>query len=139
MTFFRFCGDGNGLRLSAVCLASPWGVLNFMRQKPTYESSALIQVVYPNAEAAGLDNVSGSAPDTVRGQSRLDESRIIMSDRVIDLAIQLSDLKSHEKLSYMSAVDLRNWIKISGATICSAGWPRCKYGVDRDSFQVYRC
>lgn len=86
------------------------GVLNFMRQKPTFESTALIQVVYPNAEAAGLEPV-GNGPDTVRGQSRLDESRIIMSERVIDMAIQLSDLISHPKLSTMSAVELRNWIK----------------------------
>ena len=34
------------------------GVLNFSRQKPTYESFALIQVVYPNAETAGIEPVS---------------------------------------------------------------------------------
>ncbi len=86
------------------------GVLYFAREKPTYESTALIQVVYPNAESAGLEAVS-SGPDTVRGQSRLDESRIIMSERVIDMAIQLSDLTAHPKLSTMSAVELRSWIK----------------------------
>ena len=85
------------------------GVLNFSRQKPTYESFALIQVVYPNAETAGIEPVS-NGPDTVRGQSRLDESRIIMSERVIDMAIQLNDLTSHPKLSSMSAADLRRWI-----------------------------
>ncbi len=86
------------------------GVLNFSRQKPTFESSALIQVVYPNAETAGLDPVA-SGPDTVRGQSRLDESRIIMSERVIDMAIELNHLTAHPRLSAMSAVDLRRWIK----------------------------
>lgn len=86
------------------------GALNFSRQKPTYESNALIQVVYPNAESAGLDTVS-SGPDTVRGQSRLDESRIIMSERVIDIAINLSDLSNHPKLSSMSPAELRRWIK----------------------------
>lgn len=86
------------------------GVLNFMRQKPIYESFALIQVVYPQAEAAGLDTISGNAPDTVRGQTRLDESRIIMSEKVIDMAIQLSDLQQHPKLSQMSAGELRGWI-----------------------------
>ncbi|MDX1930576.1 MAG: polysaccharide biosynthesis tyrosine autokinase, partial [Pirellulaceae bacterium] len=73
-------------------------------------SSALIQVVYPNAESAGLDTVS-NGPDTVRGQSRLDESKIIMSERVIDMAIQLNDLTAHPKLSSMSAAALRRWIK----------------------------
>jgi polysaccharide biosynthesis transport protein len=86
------------------------GVLNFSRQKPIFESNALIQVVYPNAETPGLEPVA-SGPDTVRGQSRLDESRIIMSERVIDMAIQLNDLSSHPKLSSMSAAELRSWIK----------------------------
>ena len=33
-----------------------------------------------------------------------------MSERVIDMAIQLNDLTSHPKLSSMSAADLRRWI-----------------------------
>ncbi len=88
-----------------------FGVLNFMRQKPVFESVALIQVVYPQADAAGLDTMNGSGPDTVRGQSRLDESRIIMSERVIDMAIQLSELQKHPKLSHMAGHELRDWIK----------------------------
>ena len=48
------------------------GVLNFMRQKPTFESTALIQVVYPVADAAGLNAVDKGS-DLIRGQSRLDE------------------------------------------------------------------
>ena len=91
-------------------LGMAMGVLNFMRQKPAFESAALIQVVYPNAEAAGLHAV-GNGSEMIRGQSRLDESRIIMSERVIDMAIQLSALLEHPKLSQMSAVELRNWIK----------------------------
>ncbi len=88
-----------------------FGVLNFVRQKPVFESVALIQVVYPHADASGIDTINGTGPDTVRGQSRLDESRIIMSERVIDMAIQLSELQKHPKLSHMSGEVLRAWIK----------------------------
>ncbi len=94
-------------------------LLNFMREKPIYESFALIQVVYPNAEAVNLEPLSSA--DTVRGQSRLDESRIIMSELVIEKAVTLSKLKEHPKLASMSDAELRSWIKSPNLSVQPAG------------------
>lgn len=84
------------------------GYFYFLKLPPTYVSSALVQVVYPSAESPGLDSLE--SPDGIRGKTRLDESMIIRSDRVIDLAIEHSDLKSQAKLKDMSDPQIRAWI-----------------------------
>ncbi len=83
------------------------GYLLFTRQEPTYESRALVQVVYPSTEAAGIETLEG--PDGTR-PSRLDESRIIMSARVIDTAIEIGNLATEEQFAGMSPAAIREWI-----------------------------
>ncbi len=84
------------------------GYLHYARQEPTYQSTALVQVVYPSSEAAGLETLEG--PEGARGPSRLDESLIIKSARVIDLAIDHGRLASLEFLSDKSPDEIRGWI-----------------------------
>lgn len=84
------------------------GYLLFSRKEPTYQSSALVQVVYPSTEAAGLEAFDG--PDGIRGHSRLDESMIIKSARVVDLAIEIGKLESQPQFESQSETEIRNWI-----------------------------
>jgi polysaccharide biosynthesis transport protein len=84
------------------------GLLQFSRQQPKYVSTALVQVVYPNAESNGLETLD--SPDGIRGQSRLDESRIIKSTRVIETAIEVNGLKSNSQFKGMNSAQIGDWI-----------------------------
>ncbi|MEZ6135419.1 MAG: polysaccharide biosynthesis tyrosine autokinase [Pirellulaceae bacterium] len=96
------------LLLLGGCVGISGGFLHFSRQAPTYKSEALVQVVYPGLESSTADTLG--SPDGIRGQSRLDESRIIKSALVIDEAIASGQLQHHPALAKMSAVELRDWI-----------------------------
>ena len=84
------------------------GLLNYYRQSPTYASRALVQVVYPNVESVGMDSLDGT--DGIRGHSRLDESRIIKSARVIELAVEAGNLESLPFFKDKSRTDIVQWI-----------------------------
>lgn len=84
------------------------GYLLYVRQEPTYKSTSLVQVVYPSTEAAGIETLEG--PDGTGGPNRLDESLIIKSARVIDLAIEIGKLSSNTLLAGKSAAEIRTWI-----------------------------
>lgn len=83
------------------------GYLYYRRQPPTYQSTALVQVVYPDTSAAGIETMDS---ESIRGSSRLDESMIIKSTRVVDLAIDLGKLDQQELLTEMTQDELRNWL-----------------------------
>lgn len=96
------------------------GYYYFTTQPQSFESVAMIQVVYPGADAAVIDPIND--PDSIRGKSRLDESMIIKSVKVVDLAVELSELHSHPKLAQMTPLQLRNWIQSpSRLTVQPAG------------------
>lgn len=92
----------------AALLGGNGGFFYFSQQAPTYQSTALVQIVYPSGEAAGFDSLDAS--DGRNGQSRLDESRVIQSARVIDLAIEAGQLTDHELFAGMRPVEIRDWI-----------------------------
>ncbi|MCR9293751.1 MAG: polysaccharide biosynthesis tyrosine autokinase [bacterium] len=89
------------------CLGLAMGYLFYRQQVPTYRSFALVQVVYPETQAAGLDTMD---PEGIRGQSRLDESMIIKSARVVDLAIDIGKLGQQPILRDMNPSAVRDWI-----------------------------
>lgn len=84
------------------------GWLRFSGEEPTYRSQALVQVVYPSAEAAGISTLNGQ--ESIRGQTRLDETMIIKSTRVIDLAIEDFALASLPRFRGMTPTAIRGWI-----------------------------
>lgn len=96
------------LALFGAMLGCGLGYVAYRRQMPTYRSYALVQVVYPDKSAGGIE---GLEPDGIRGSSRLDETRIITSTRVIDKAIDLSALVEHPQFQGSSHTEIRDWIK----------------------------
>jgi polysaccharide biosynthesis transport protein len=84
------------------------GYLYFAKQPPAFQSLALVQVVYPGSESAGIDPLNSS--ENIRGKSRLDESMIIKSVKVIDLAINSGKLGEHPYLAGKSNAEIRDWI-----------------------------
>lgn len=64
------------------------GYLKFRSEPPTFVSSALLQVSYPQAGPAPGDRMDDrmDSGERIRGNSRFDETMIIKSDRVIRLA-----------------------------------------------------
>lgn len=84
------------------------GYLQFSREEPTYRSSAMVQVVYPSSDAPGFDTMD--SPEQIRGKSGVDESLIIKSARVVDLAIEMGDLQEHPRFHEMNRLAIRKWI-----------------------------
>ena len=96
------------LALLGSIIGGALGYLQYSRQEPTYRSFAMVQVVYPSSDATGLETLDTS--EQIRGKSRLDESLIIKSARVVDLAIDMGDLSEHPKFQDMSKLAIRKWI-----------------------------
>lgn len=86
------------------------GFLKFRTEPPTYSSTALLQVAYPTADAAAWER--DDADDKIRGQSRMDESLIIKSDRVIRLAAKSITEQPPKALAGMSEDEVIEFIRV---------------------------
>ncbi len=84
------------------------GYFYFSRQPSRYLSTALVQVLYPGADSAGIDTLASA--DSIRGKSRLDESMIIKSVKVVDFAIEKGRLDTNPYFAGKSASEIRDWI-----------------------------